>query len=687
MNDMSNTAQTVVLSVAFILRLCFIIVTAAGAGCLWPRVSLLRSRNASTVIFSILNGLGILGTLTALAAFFSVLKLPVVLPVVCASFATGCVFLWHVWRGRSVIRVVAHRSSATVRGSGSVKHKLRLLTRSTDRLGAGHIFLCVLVVAFLLFFLSGALAPDSQQDSQWYHLSVARAWIFHNSLAAWPEVYPSNYSLLCSALYALALLIGNDSVDCSLIQWVFGALTVGASALFALEWYGRRAAMYCAFFVVTAMAGTVWFVPMHVSSDLAVSAFMAAGLLLLVDELFGAPLTTGCRAQPVPLHIKQPSVAAEVPLDPFGINRLAAAGLFLGFGLACKLTALGWAMPGVLLLLAFALVRRNKLHRLPVRRAVWVLGWVGVPCILWVLRNTFIGCGNPIYPLARAVVPLREGWELLGLRYANVNNVYPFSLHGFMQMVSESSVRFDCFFSNASSPVIVHGLAVVTLLAMLVLRPKVRSSLPQTAIALGYIGVLQWGVLLCLQGRVELVRMFGQCLAPVMVVAGWMVVQFEESGAVSVRLRRVAIGLLVVAVCVPVILRQWQWSTAAANYWDFRPKLTATDRMDYLRKCPYTARRIDLFMRLNKVLPADAVVMVATGNFPFYLERKYFWCDDDITIPGEYAKRGIDTAPLVRNKLRELGVTHVVADEPELPPYWLELLSPLDEETSGAWTL
>ncbi len=653
-----------------LFKLVLILIAFIGAGCWWPRVTLLRSPRLSPLLFAAVIGAGLLASLTAVAGFCHCLTVELILPVAAAAVASGVLCLYRTYRRgahyQMMVMVSDARDLHTADARAKVHKQVLASAAPTDRLRPLHITLLAFTVLILCYMFTGVFAPDSQQDSQWYHLSVARAWIEHNSLDAWLEVYPSNYNLLDSALYAAVLLVTNDSVDCAGVQWLFGVCGILLCGAFAFEWYGRRAAAWAVFLTTTGLTSSAWFVPMHTGNDLIVMTFMAAGLLLTVDELFGRPTNDGIKPRPL---------VALIPkrwgsFDFHGMDRMAAIGLCLGFALATKISALGWAMPSWLILIVIATTR--KTHRLPVHRAVWMLGWIGLPCIVWLIRNAFIGCGNPIYPIGRGALPLRPGWEYLATRFTYLSNVYPLTADGICELAAEFRKRFDAFFSNAGPLFIVHGLTALILLPKF-FKLKIGG-------ILGFIGFMQWAVLFWLRGSDELVRQFGQTQSVVFVGSALLLTKFEDAGILKQyrgALKSAALYAAVLLIACSVTFRQWRWSTMPSNNWKFRPILADADRLAYLRGCVYTRARIDLYRELNTVLPNDAKVLVSDSNFPFYLERPYFWCDDDINYPELLAAHGVTDADGVRRFLQEKGISYVVAKPGLLPPAWKANLTPM----------
>ncbi|MDD4280118.1 MAG: hypothetical protein PHX74_10335 [Candidatus Sumerlaeales bacterium] len=675
---MSTTALTSIALVPWaLLRLGLIIVTCVGAGCWWPRVTLLRSHTLTAILYSAILGIGILGSLTAVLGYCHLLTLNFILPLAAASFASGVLYLLATIRGADhPIRMVAdlrfmRRHIRHKRRSQSIRAVRRRVVPS-DRWSWLHYSLFAVTAILLLYMLLGALAPDSQQDSQWYHLSVARAWVFHNTLETWMEVYPSNYALLDSAFYAFLLSLSTDSTNCTMAQWFFGALGISLTGVFAYEWFGRRASAWAVFLAATALTTTSWFVPMHTSNDLMVMMFMTAGLLLTIDELYGRPASDGLRVQPLGGN-------SDVAPDPFGMDRMAAIGLLLGFAVATKLSALGWAIPSWFLLVGAALFRRRGLPALPWRMAIYCCGWMGIPCIILLLRNTFIGCGNPIYPIARGLIPLRPGWEMLATRFTEINDVYTPTLTGLQAMLSNLPRHFSVFL-NSASPQVVFTLVIA--LALLIYARR----LPVAA-ALSVVGLAQWFVLCWLRGEAELVRQFGQTLSVIFVGGGFLLTRVEDSARFTRRIRLTFLLLLVALFAGNAVKRQITWGMMPANHWQWRPILSEADSLAYLRACTYTGPRIDLFRELNATLADDATVLVADGNFPFYLERKYYWCDDDLSYVKLLADREITDGAGVRAYLKGRGITHVVATPGTLPLSWQENLTTMTNVRAGCWAV
>ncbi|MCX7717645.1 MAG: hypothetical protein N2111_04475, partial [Candidatus Sumerlaeaceae bacterium] len=379
-----------------------------------------------------------------------------------------------------------------------------------------------LVVACALAAINvtlNALAPDCQMDSLWYHLSVARAWVEWDCFDAFATVFPSNYSLLHSVLYAIALTMG-DEIHCALINGLCGFICFGSAALYSRLWFGRPAAVWCWYLCATAYAAHTWFAPFHTGSDLPVAMFSTTGLLTAVHVLFGLPAGAGASGQ-----VRQS-------------QRLwCLSGFLLGCALAVKITTLGYMIPAWFGLCLWAVWRRPHLRwATPAALALTLL-----PFLPWAVRSALYGCGNPIYPLARWWLPVREGWEIL-LRNPSHLSVFPPTWQGLLQSMEFWPQKFQHMAYTRSPGFILHA-AVVS--ALVLRHPLAR--------VFGAIALAQWGAQFWTVGTNELARYFAQCFPVIFPAVAGAVAWFEDRAPVSRPIRMLALSAFAVSVAVPYI--------------------------------------------------------------------------------------------------------------------------------------
>jgi hypothetical protein len=473
-----------------------------------------------------------------------------------------------------------------------------------------------------------ALAPDCQMDSLWYHLSLARSWVEWDHFGAYAAVFPSNYSLLHSVLYAVALVCG-DEIHCSLIYGLCGFVCFVVAAGYAGLWFGLRAGLWTWYLCATAFAAHVWFAPVHAGADLPVAMFSTAGMLTA-------------------LHVVSHGMRGDRPgLTGREARRLwLLSGFLLGCALATKITTLGYFIVPWLGLCGWAFWKRPDLRRaMPGALALTVL-----PFVPWALRSGFHGCGNPLYPLAREWLPVREGWEVL-LRSPGHLSIFHPSLSGLAQALQMFPEKIHYMSHTRSPGFIIHAAVIAGLLAR---RPVVRAT--------GAVVLLQWAAQFWTTGFNELARYFAQCFPMVFPVAGWALVRFGEWERVSRAVRALSLAAFAVLVGLPYVQRQIECGAHGKVPWPYRPILTVEDKRAYLsgRECDLV--NYPLYEWINAHTPRDAVILMGNIGFPFYIERRYLWADpglDYFTYLEQYG--GVDTPAKARRWLADNGVDYVVA--------------------------
>jgi hypothetical protein len=636
---MTNAVATLGLSLWYILKGCLALVAFVGAGSLWPRTALARQGPALGTLLAAALGMGWIATV--LMAF-------------------GLMGAWSPWLTGGILLACGCRGAWWM--CGAAKHGRKLgdtqcallrLERQPRWLTGALIGISAIIGANCLL---GALAPDSQQDSLWYHLSCARAWVEWGTLRAWPQVWPSSYSLHGSVLYAAALMLG-DEVDCSVVYAMQGFLCYGIAALFAAKWFGRAAGVWTWFLCATAHAANVWFVPINTGSDLTVAMFSAAGLLLFADALIARD---------------------GLPADTAGF---LASALLIGFAVSTKVTALGFAYAPWALGVAWFSVRGP----LRVRTVLAGIGLACVPFALWAVRGWLVGCGNPFFPLFRHWIPLRPGFVAAvgGMASGSaeaVNDVYPLSAGGLAMALAEMPRKLGLAAMSRSPGYILHAFAVAGFFS----RVRVIRALAATAI-------LQWGAYLWSAGNAETVKYFAQCFPAVFVVLGCGVAWFVAAAPAG---RAIRLGAAVAAIVMLAGIygsKQLEWGAIPNVGWRYRPVLTQADRVQYLSGRDFGLSRIGEYEWINRSLPRDAVVLFADTAYPLYVRRQYLWSDPGLPFPDYLARNGVTTRDQVGEWFSANGVSHVIASPNCLKnwPEWGAILHrPAEAESPGdVWTV
>ena len=508
---------------------------------------------------------------------------------------TGLLGLWHpIWVGAMVFSCATAGVWRCWCAWRSVRSAPLLIQPAAAFAAPRPLFwvLTAICAAAAANTLLGALAPDAQQDSLWYHLSCARAWVWWGRLDAWPEVFPSNYALHGSALYSIALMLG-DEIDCSLLYALEGFLCFSVAALFARRWFGPLAGLWTWLLCATAYGTNVWFVPINTGAELTVAMFATAGLLLAVEAGFGA---------------------RSVPRGGLWL----ASGLLTGFAVATKLTALGYAMAPWLVLLAVAMVRR----RVGWKSAMGAVALACVPFALWAVRSAWLGSGNPFFPMFRDWMPMKESFREAAVAAGGGGgggrlDIHAISPAGALEALRTLPDKLRFAVAERSPGFALHGAAIA---AMFVARDaRLR--------ALGAVAAVQWGVYIWTAGQSETSKYFAMSYPAIFVAVGAGMSWLGARREVSPVLRHGGLAAVAWALAWTYGSKQVEWGGYETVAWGYRPVLTAEDRMQYLETKPFGLENIRLYDELNRTLPRDAVVQFVSPTYPFYLNRRYFWRD------------------------------------------------------------
>ncbi|MCX7717646.1 MAG: hypothetical protein N2111_04480 [Candidatus Sumerlaeaceae bacterium] len=624
---MSNAAATALLAVEYLAHALMMLSAAYAAGALSGLVPGWRRRGGEQGVPRALNLL--LGT----AAGAGLVATALAAEAVARGRFHGLVLGWlPVWGGSlavaGVVLLFYDRIESAVRRGTESSHHQSLACPLRDRLSLLHWVLIAASAVAALNVTIGALAPDSQQDSLWYHLSVARAWLEWDRFDAWPSVYPSNYSLLHSVLYAAMLRYG-DEIHCSLLYALCGFVCYGAAAAFSRQWFGRRAAVWTWFLCATAHATHSWFAPINTGSDLVVAMFSTAGMLTALHLLFSHPASAWNPSQHQPIRALW-----------------LLSGFLIGCALATKMTTLGYIVPAWLGLCLWAVWRRPDLRWwTPAALLLTVL-----PFVPWAVRNGLYGCGNPLFPVAREWLPVREGWEA-ALRQPGHNSIFPLSLAGFMQAVEEWPRKIEYMATSRSAGFLLHAAVAAGLLT--------RCRLARAA---GAIVVAQWGAQFWTTGFNEVARYFAQCYPIVFPVVAGAIVWFEDRAPVSRVVRVAALAALALLLGGSYAAKQVEWGAHDSIGWRYLPVLTEADKRAYLSARDCDLPNYPLYEWINAHTPRDAVILMGDIAHPFYVKRRFLWGDENLGYFGFLQKyRGVRTPADARRWLAENGIDYVVA--------------------------
>jgi len=277
-----------------------------------------------------------------------------------ASVSFGFSALWIV-----VIILFLRRSPAfqELRGLWNVAQKdMAVLVRK-------HSILSGALGAWLLWGFLGCGAPEVRGDPIIYH--ITEAWLFvinrgHIEIPSSALTYiPQNQQLL----YALALLLGSDSLA-KLFHWLAGVLLILGTYQQARLLGARTRAALAAGLILSAVP--MWlYLATTTYIDLAVGNYILAGIYLLAGDLKWRRKARG---------------SAFI------------AGLFMGGALGCKYTAglVGFLPSLSALLIVLGMQGRSLRHKI-IEAASFLSVGTFLTALPWLVRN-WLWTGNPVAP-------------------------------------------------------------------------------------------------------------------------------------------------------------------------------------------------------------------------------------------------------------------------------------------------
>lgn len=616
---------------AYALRLTVFVFAAFGAGAIYPRFAFACGLSPVFLLLRFINGFGWLGLAGLVLGLLGQLRPSALIAVLGVAALRGLADAIRMWQQR---RQLLSRGCWLGRRMEPILFVL---------------LLCNLGAALNVGL--GALAPDAAQDSLWYHLACPRAWLHWHVPAAWPTVYPSSYHLHGSMLYSFALAWG-DEIDASLLYALFGFLSFAVVAAYAAQWYGARAGVWAWFMSATAYATYVWFVPINTGSDLTAAMFASAGLL--------AALSASARPN------DEPSASLEWRF----------AGILLGWGVVTKMTVLGYVLvPLAVTIVASRVARRIDLwrHRRSSSHSEWPYGGRAWPLLvlpllpfaLWGLRSYLFASGNPLYPMFRDILPLHKEFEITRRNIA-VNTLYPFTFDGVRTMLENVPSKIEYAMMARSPGFLIHLATVLAGFWVADRRWRMFAG----------IGTLQWLVYLWSVGFGETIKYFALCFPVSFVFAAAMLLKFETFPHVTRWTKSLALAAFAFLLAFSYARRQIEWAQYNTVAWPYRPILARDQRLRYLATKPYGLENIDLYEQANRILPREATVLFPDNMYPFYLDRRYLWVDEDLDFFAYLRGLGIADAADLALYLADHGVTHVVAHPSHLASYpaWAQVL-------------
>ena len=224
----------------------------------------------------------------------------------------------------------------------------------------------LLLLVAIVINLIGALGPEINFDSLWYHLTLPKVYLMRERVEIFPNrpFYHSALPRFTEMLFVPALVFGGETGAKS-VHFLFGVLTAGLIINYGRRWLGKKGAILAALIFYTDLS-VLW---------LSQSAYVDLGRTFFETLAFFWLLSWWQNQE----------------------NRgLVRIGVALGIATGTKLFA--WGTVGVVSLMVLVLSKRRRwVDALTVIFSAVILGGV------WLILAYKV-TGNPIYPLFNPVL-------------------------------------------------------------------------------------------------------------------------------------------------------------------------------------------------------------------------------------------------------------------------------------------
>lgn len=493
-----------------------------------------------------------------------------------------------------------------------VKDALWLARDWTRLTGSSHAivgFIGLCAVAVTVNAIIGALVPDMNHDTMWYHLSLPQQWTFSGRYDVLPSSLHSVITLAGESLYAIILLVNGDIVMCTLLVTFSGlaALAMLCCAAWAIAtgdtdyrteavnplWAPTAALGICV--PLLALYGLMS--PVQTKNDMIMYLWAACGALPLVIPVLGA---------------------GRVPAAGWW----AVGGFVMGTAVCAKVSALPM-VAGSVLVVAVCSFRRGGVSALAGRLALCAASAL-LAMAPWLYRG-WSTTGVPLYPLGMRWFPMREQYVHIHENWSSIQGV------GGAGGLLDALVRFAALLrlgaTNGEKFIFVYLLVVAA--ALVVEKGQWR----WLAIVLALLLAMPIGI----KGGVEILRLF----SPACILASLLVVRLMLRLMAAVSENKGQWYVLLVSAMSFLCFMEKQVRNARFQtmQWEYRPILSDKDVYWYsgIAEKGFSYRELG---SLRHHIPTTARVLLLGYTYPYFLHRDTLWNDESISKGGvtEYWK-------------------------------------------------
>lgn len=528
-----------------------------------------------------------------------------------------------LWQGRAVLGSLQKLITA-------FSEEVRSLSPA-ERLAGGVNALAILIPALVI--LSGGLVPDVGQDSLWYHLTVPGQWVIRGDVAMFPLVMPSSYPLAAEALIAGILTVGDHITVTAAYSWV---LLAGLLSFPLFTW--RIAGIRIA--ALTAGIGGMLFAARSAIAPLPAGNDVYASLTLLLAVWI---------------------IARRIIVnEPASIRDWLMAGLIAGFSVGAKIIAVGYLVPTMAILTVLHGMAGRWKPSVFLGPFVFSAAWLAVMGP-WLIRG-FVYCGNPLLPVSQSLFPVNDEFRFILDGYENEpRRMFPFTVEGIVRAITIGIPRKHFFAMSQND-----GFFLLILVMAIVGAASRR----RIGMVLGALSLSCYAAFVMIDGSLEIIRYFSLSYLIAAPLLGFAFLVLSEKLAPKLF---VALTLLLLAASTNSwIVRQGKWAGFHTIQWDFLPKVTADQQLEFSINGEFGGT-LPVMRALEPHIPADAHVLFAENPGPYYLHRRATW--SSFACPPVLSSLfDPDDPKAAMTELKEREIDYLFSEEPHLMPPAFQLL-------------
>lgn len=524
--------------------------------------------------------------------------------------------------------------------------------------------LWMLLAIALVTALIGALTPPLNYDTLSYHLGVPKEYIRHHQIVYLPHQVYSNFPFTLEMLYLLSLLLKGD-ILAKLIHLSFGILTAAAIYSFGRRYFNSRMALLAT--AVFSNIPLVVFLSTTAYIDLGVTLYGFLALLGWVNWFYSRRR-----------------------------EDLLVSAVFTGLAMGTKYPVILFSFLPLLLGIVLKTSLIDKVRWTGTLKRAFVFSLVAVGIVSpWFIKN-FIYTGNPIYPLFYNLLGGRDWsalnasrfmrhhstsfgnwWEifLVPLTISRSKDIGPLFIifsplilffkrfEGFVKLLLAYGglyLLLWIFFTHHDYRFLLPAFPCFSLVAAYLImrfaKGKVHSLLLIAGLGIALALNHQRFHLFALQllnfreGIFLLPLSLGLSALIVFIVVNCMKTKSFSTLIVAGLTLVMIINLSAVAVMIP-------------RYGLLGVAFGEESRGEFLSRTLYA---YDAFRFANENLPSSAKILFIGENQGYYLDRDFVSnspLDDNIIVGIVNSSRSGEE---IRNKLKEMGITHILYNASEV---------------------